>query len=104
MALKAKVVAKIAILKELQKLKNESQNKKIINRKYWVKPLLMKRCDFDIEAHLLKDLLWQDDDSDFNNFCRLNVHRFEEILNLVSIISHGNFILIFFVYTRFMKS
>ncbi|XP_073840586.1 uncharacterized protein [Musca autumnalis] len=36
-----------------------------------------------MEAHLMKDLFWEDDEKDFNNFCRLNKDQFEEILSLV---------------------
>ncbi|XP_065370802.1 uncharacterized protein LOC135962831 [Calliphora vicina] len=39
--------------------------------------------EHDLEAHLLNDLVWEDDDSDFRNFTRINLLKFEELLKMV---------------------
>lgn len=38
--------------------------------------------EHDLEAHLMKDLMW-DDAADFKNFTRIDVTKFEELLKLV---------------------
>ncbi|XP_073831654.1 uncharacterized protein [Musca autumnalis] len=80
----AQQIAAIEILRELYVLEqNTGSKRRETNRKCWVNPLLIRRTEHDLEAHLLHDLLWDNDERDFKNFTRISVDRFEEILSLI---------------------
>lgn len=62
-------------LEEMRSLRNKPA--------FWVNPFLSRRQKYDVEAHLLKDLLWGDG-KDYTNFCRMSASNFEHLLSLVN--------------------
>ncbi|XP_036340050.1 putative nuclease HARBI1 isoform X2 [Rhagoletis pomonella] len=67
-------------LKNLQKIIEERRKRK--KHKFWVNPFLAQRGLHDLEANLLKDILWEEG-QDFNNFCRMSIDQFNEILSKI---------------------
>lgn len=82
-------IAKISALRELKLLfimENQIPNRP---RKYWINPFIIKRGEMDIDTHLLNDLCWDNDDSNFRNFTRFGKDQFEKILELVSSLNYN---------------
>lgn len=80
MSLKAaKILESLRDLKILMDLSDDIEQ---VERRFWVNNFLAKREEHSLETFLLKDLLWED--SEYNNFCRMNINDFEKVLALVS--------------------
>ncbi|XP_017469447.1 PREDICTED: uncharacterized protein LOC108361357 isoform X2 [Rhagoletis zephyria] len=73
----------IEALKHLEMLKQlYKEEEKRKKPRFWVNPFLMQRELHDLEANLLKNILWEDG-TDFNNFCRMSIDQFNEVHSLV---------------------
>ncbi|XP_036320823.1 uncharacterized protein LOC118735273 isoform X3 [Rhagoletis pomonella] len=73
----------IEALKHLEMLKQlYKEEEKRKKPRFWVNPFLRQRELHDLEANLLKNILWEDG-TDFNNFCRMSIDQFNEVHSLV---------------------
>ncbi|KAI8116318.1 putative nuclease HARBI1 [Lucilia cuprina] len=77
-----KAVRLLIALKQINELIESSNEDLKRVRRMWMNPFLEKRELHNLEAHLLKDILWEE--KEYQNFCRLKIDDFEKILNLVN--------------------
>lgn len=69
-------------LKALKRLHTLKQTERKNKKHSLVNPALVRKTIHDIEAHLLKDVLWENGNNS-QNFCKMTIDKFHEILALV---------------------